>query len=66
MSYVSKPVRKKDAMALVTGKPVFTNEPCAKTVSLSKSSEVLMQMPGLKRSDRNSAAGQWDCCCLYL
>ena len=26
MSYVSKPVRKKDAMALVTGKPVFTND----------------------------------------
>lgn len=26
MNYVSKPVRKKDAMALVTGKPVYTND----------------------------------------
>lgn len=26
MNYVSRPVRKKDAMALVTGKPVFTND----------------------------------------
>ena len=24
MSYVNKPVRKKDAMALVTGQPVYT------------------------------------------
>lgn len=31
MSYVSKPVRKKDAMALVTGKPVFTNDLDRKT-----------------------------------
>ena len=26
MSYVSRPVRKKDAMALVTGKPVYTDD----------------------------------------
>ena len=26
MNYVSRPVRKKDAMALVTGKPVYTND----------------------------------------
>ena len=26
MSYVSRPVRKKDAMALVTGKPVYTGD----------------------------------------
>ena len=26
MKYVSKPIRKTDAMALVTGKPVFTND----------------------------------------
>lgn len=26
MSYVSKPIRKKDAMALVTGKPVYTDD----------------------------------------
>ena len=26
MSYVNKPVRKKDAMALVTGQPVYTDD----------------------------------------
>ena len=26
MKYVNKPVRKKDAMQLVTGKPVYTND----------------------------------------
>ena len=26
MSYVSRPVRKKDAMALVTAKPVYTDD----------------------------------------
>ena len=28
MSYVSKPIRKRDAMSLVTGKPVYTGDLC--------------------------------------
>lgn len=36
MSYVSKPVRKKDAMALVTGKPVFTNDLASKDCLIVK------------------------------
>ncbi len=32
MKVVNQPIMKKDAMALVTGKPVFTNDKAPKTV----------------------------------
>ena len=36
MRVVGKPVRKKDAMALVTGKPVFTNDMAPKDCLIVK------------------------------
>ena len=47
MSYVNKSLQKKDAMALVTGKPVYTDDLAPKDCLI-----IPMPMPGWKRSRR--------------
>ena len=46
MKYVNQPVQKTDAMALVTGKPVYTDDLAPKDSLIVKVLKVLMQMRG--------------------
>ena len=50
MSYVNKPVRKKDAMALVTGQPVYTDDLAPKDCLVVKVLRTPMPMRGSRRS----------------
>ena len=59
MKYVNQPVQKTDAMALVTGKPVYTDD-------LAPKDSLIVKCMGRHDQDGYSKESSWHCLCFYL